>query len=887
MAETADLQDLENLKADADAAADVVNGAADVNGTGVVTTRLGRNIRTLARIEADANASVAVQVAQATAAAGNAASAASAAGAAQFYDTRAAADAALSGLSGGDVVEVFADEGESGARTRYRVEGGALVLKVVFDRILVREFATLAAVAVASIDAEVVDITVRRGVADGRLVPFGMVRADAEPTHGMKVRSLDRYRSDGVVDATNGGWWTYAPPGVYALVSHAGAVSGVDATAEVQTLLDWGVYGLEGNVAQAVKPALDITDVDVSGMLQLGYGDLFRSIWLCGMGAPYGAGYDNDPLLFGSQITTSVGNAPAIAINAARRSGVEDFTLVGPAAAKLEELVTGPLTYDLVDVQTWIDKAEEVQGVVAQGPHKTGCGVGIDCFTGTEPAEGYPVRPLSAVAVAAGTGQYGVGTSSRVRVGIAIRGFPIAIGIGLGNSNTQGEFCDMTGADIRYCIWGISAGNDQGRSQDASNALFHGVHTLFATNQHGLQGGEIGATQSNISVAQFAVQLFDLAEGALTKTLHLQSARVELLFRIGRLTGVNQWAEPAFKLSTCNIKFAEMADQAIAANLVLGSSNDVGVIEDTELRVKRVAAFTTGDFTLNRCRCEQSEVPAKPYEAAATNVLSGGLVLDPVRRRPFVANVRPRSISTPATTLGQGFTDEAWGVVGRDALIPHAMVAGRCPVVGEWSGKPIYHGVLPPGDVSNANVSGRTITLTNGRLSSEDFGHTEGYLEGSPWVHRESGLVAFVRQVDLATGVTDLEIQNGYRWNGTDFEVLPDIGFDVDTAQWWCHPLIFAPDTLLFGTFTAGSNVITDVETVNGALPADYGLVLGDRLANKAYGRQPFQGSPGPEVTAIDTSAKTITLAGPARFSQSAVPLPFWQPARLAGSSTR
>lgn len=33
------------------------------------------------------------------------------------------------------------------------------------------------------------------------------VRVNAEPAHPGKVRSLDRYKSDGVIDNTNGGWW--------------------------------------------------------------------------------------------------------------------------------------------------------------------------------------------------------------------------------------------------------------------------------------------------------------------------------------------------------------------------------------------------------------------------------------------------------------------------------------------------------------------------------------------------------------------------------------------------------------------------------------------------------------------------------------------------------
>lgn len=51
-----------------------------------------------------------------------------------FYDTYALADAALAGLANGDVVEVFNDETQDNARTRYVVEAGSLVFKLRMDQ---------------------------------------------------------------------------------------------------------------------------------------------------------------------------------------------------------------------------------------------------------------------------------------------------------------------------------------------------------------------------------------------------------------------------------------------------------------------------------------------------------------------------------------------------------------------------------------------------------------------------------------------------------------------------------------------------------------------------------------------------------------------------------
>lgn len=51
-----------------------------------------------------------------------------------MYDTKAAANAAVAGLPDLTIVEVLADESQSGARTRYRKESGSLVFKIALEQ---------------------------------------------------------------------------------------------------------------------------------------------------------------------------------------------------------------------------------------------------------------------------------------------------------------------------------------------------------------------------------------------------------------------------------------------------------------------------------------------------------------------------------------------------------------------------------------------------------------------------------------------------------------------------------------------------------------------------------------------------------------------------------
>ena len=91
--------------------------------------RLGNVRKTWAGVEQDARVAVDSAIAAKDAAVG----AAAAIGPIQFYDTKAAADAAVGSLPAGAVVEIAADESRGAARTRYRKSGTALQFVIAID----------------------------------------------------------------------------------------------------------------------------------------------------------------------------------------------------------------------------------------------------------------------------------------------------------------------------------------------------------------------------------------------------------------------------------------------------------------------------------------------------------------------------------------------------------------------------------------------------------------------------------------------------------------------------------------------------------------------------------------------------------------------------------
>lgn len=97
-------------------------------------------------IQTDLEATVQASADLALAANEAAEAAASASGAVLFYDTKAAADSALSGLAEGQIVEVMADESVSGLRTRYRKTSESYVFKVILGEAKVATVAALRAI---------------------------------------------------------------------------------------------------------------------------------------------------------------------------------------------------------------------------------------------------------------------------------------------------------------------------------------------------------------------------------------------------------------------------------------------------------------------------------------------------------------------------------------------------------------------------------------------------------------------------------------------------------------------------------------------------------------------------------------------------------------------
>lgn len=81
-------------------------------------------------------------------------------------------------------------------------------------------------------DVTVLSTSGYAAVGDGGQANY--IRVDSEPSHEGKVRTTDRYLSTGTEDATNGGWWEYAPGPEGINVRALGAADDADSTTAFQ-----------------------------------------------------------------------------------------------------------------------------------------------------------------------------------------------------------------------------------------------------------------------------------------------------------------------------------------------------------------------------------------------------------------------------------------------------------------------------------------------------------------------------------------------------------------------------------------------------------------------------------------------------------------------------
>lgn len=174
---------------------------------------------------------------------------------------------------------------------------------------------------------------------------------------------------------------------------------------------------------------------------------------------------------------------------------------------------------------------------------------------------------------------------------------------------------------------------------------------------------------------------------------------------------------------------------------------------------------------------------------------------------------------------------------------------------------------------SSVSLSDRTLTLVFNSLADERAMRL-GVEPGDVIRDVNTGMVFFIRS---RTGTTvTAEAQNNYISDGAGgFNTIEPFVTTSGNLEFICTRY-FAPSFTTLADFSAGSNTATAVGRFDGsASHLDADIEVGDFFFADQDPSFIFANGEG-KVTAIDTSARTITFAGNARNGAVAKEMPLW-----------
>lgn len=656
-------------------------------------------------------------------------------------------------------------------------------------------------------------------------------------------------------------------------VSQWGGAESEDVWAEVQAALDRSMYGNGNNALIVGAPVvIDFKDVEMSDTLQIGYGTDFRNGHVRGLGPRYfqGAAFS------GTLLRSQVYDKPCVDFEGSRGSSLRDISVEDPSYATIYAWMLGtPNTRLKQDIANWYAELASAS-FAGQNDRAPPCNIAIGAYAGSAPTPAYPNQTFPAFL--GSPAQYGKSPPSDDLLDtVSLYGGLNGVVIGP-NSNNNHDFMKLRDVDFFYMVIGLSVGPNQARITELTNGNFARVHTCVTNRLHGTKQGRFDSTAMHMHGGGFVGQIFDLGDASTGGTLTIQSAYFEALGKLGTITTTVSAARPNVVFNAGQFAFINADDEYVVPKLIDGTWRDLVVFNGTNLRTRSAVFLGSSEVVINDAAII-TDVPGKAYECIALNGMSGGFVMNDIDQKPFNAYMRVWDSASPGSTPAQVRTDQNFQYTSRDYGIPYNCVTGRCEQGGHFFNKALPRATNPNSTISAVSRTDRAVTLTctNANNADVDRRYRRATLPGCVWVDNVSGTILFVRSTNQTTGEMVLEMQNNYYFDGANYQIL-DSSYDPLTADYDCYnTLVYAPERALYGTITAGSNVITNVQDfLGGALTAFGGLQVGDRYADELYDRPGFTGTNNCGITAIDTGARTITLQGNFGYSAQNVPLNFW-----------
>ncbi len=648
-----------------------------------------------------------------------------------------------------------------------------------------------------------------------------------------------------------------------------GAPEGGDITAAVQKAVDvaLGYYG-----APQVKASvlIDVSTGTLSETIHLGYGDALKGIRIRGLGINYAfPGY-------GTRLTTTMVNRPAFAVTAARSTVISDLYLIGPATSAITSALGSPTITNVAEAT--YDTALTSAGITTGRRYAPHAAIAIDPYAGTKPGTAYPdVTPPASIA--SGFTQYGKAGSSAVVVdNVMIEGYEVGIAQTPADHDSNGDFLKLRNVVFRYVKFAVSYGQSQARALSITGCNFDFLFCALTNNKHGKQTGTMSGVAQSCGFAGNVAKVFDLVPPYFNG-LAFRDCDMESIYRLGDL-GTATGDVGSMSFDNCMIDFCHSGRDLVPPNVMetTGSAH-VYFIGGEITGYPSVFSLKGVRAEFRGTRLKPSATFAKEYEWLAMNALAGGLSLDMTSFNSQEILFRPYDVSSGAeqnATLCGGLHNIS---TGRSYCVPiYAERASRQTGYLRRTVVPTPRPFLYNDDNaatahSSVSRSARAFTFTTTGIGSDArFNEQMGYKPGDIIQDVTTGSVLFIRSV--SAGVVIAELQNNYYWDGSAYQLVDTaLTLTSGLVRTLCSRVYAAPEPIV-GSVASGSPTIT--VTAAPSVSSSYGLATGDFLAVDALPVNTFTGSNALSVSAIDTGAGTITMAGNSSVTAASVAFDWW-----------
>ena len=464
-----------------------------------------------------------------------------------------------------------------------------------------------------------------------------------------------------------------------------------------------------------------------------------------------------------------------------------------------------------------------------------------------------------------------------------LHGFEFATSLNPGTQGSNGDFCEFRHVNVFYTKFAHSISHPNARTNNYHRCNFFGGFCYLTSGRTGVAIGNANARVEGMGGGYF-VKWFECVSSPRFGVTTFDMCHPEGVGMIGTMFAGGTGAQPVV-FNNCVMKFQHDWGRPPALLENPGGDPMPVTLIGGDLRSQGWLSIMAGSLRLVGTRVDRMVDPIKPYRVMASN---NGLV---VARRSWIdigawtqkrLNINTGATLTPLTPpIGAGMT-----ATGRIACIPvHARqvssLAGS-ESAGRTVGVPPMSILIGAGARSFAEnpITDQTITFTFTSSHSENRMKQNGLTPGNLLVDNTgSGTVMSIRSVDYATREIICTLETNWWDNGTDPAALFDPSWDWTLRTWDLYRCnLFTPPRGLTGTFTSGSNIITDVWSTGRSATneTDFGLATGDWLAARYLTPGGIYADVDTSITAIDTGARTITLTANAARTVANVPLDFW-----------